>query len=255
MPPIDWSEILSMPNVKKLECGDGSSFVPKNLLESNCLLDRLLDESTKAAIRQGAAVVSKKSSKPDKGIVIGSLFREIGSRMEDDSGSEHYYRWIFVQGRIEELYELTHLGQGDIGSFSQYEYDQGLYQMKSIESVILISYINHLGVTGFQLEKYVSHFREKDAAYRPPQNLRAAGCPEEIDYVWPTLADDFETAPDYVSDHPVHLGACSSTRTVWGFRYKRGWRQVANRYMRSVCANWRDVEKFSAICEAYESER
>lgn len=230
-----WEDI----RMYSLRYPDGAPFIPRDIEESNCFLDRILDVGTQQAIVASAREVAmhRRAGKSEQ----LDLFLESLLTHTDD-------RALTILGNLWTLYGLRPGPDPDAGPFMKYAYGQGLYNGHSIKLYILVAYAHFKGVKTLSPRAFLKFLRAEDASYAPPRTNKASGCPEGIDYRWPHVGSSYDMEEKIPETDVVHYGLCRSTQTVWSYHYRFGWHRLSEPDQQRFCKYSSYKPFFSAVC-------
>lgn len=169
---------------------NGRPFVPRNIEESNCLLDRVLDGTTRAAIKDAGAVLGARASGANVDVDVDLLLNEAARHLDaavgvKESSPAGTLGSILVN--LQSQYGIRPGPASEPGPFLQFAYRQRLYNGYTVTWYVLLAYVEHLGVRPFHMDAYLRQLRARDSKYAPPDSLRVKGCPAAIDYNWPHI--------------------------------------------------------------------
>jgi hypothetical protein len=223
--------------VKSLRYPDGRRFIPQDLRQSNCYLDRVLPENVRNALYDGAvSAVSLQRGKAEAR--LESLFDKTNDRLESLFAQEGMHPGTgmpLLLSYLQTDYELKGFHSPEAGSLEMQAFATGIYTENSVLSWLWISYLQHLGVPGFRSEPLVQPLQQRDRAIAPPADFSAPGCEGGIAYRWPTLTRPIDTFADSEPDSDVHWGVCKATNKVWVYHWRRGWRPADSQETAEFC--------------------
>lgn len=229
---------------------NGNRFVPANIQESNCFLDRILDQTTRTAIK-GAGSALARAGSPDMDEDVDLLLNEAARRVDAAIGVEKSSpagTLTSILVNLQSLYGISRGPETDAGPFLRYAYSQRLYDGRTVTWYVLLAYVEHLGVRPFHMEMYLRQLRARDAKYAPPESLRVEGC--VIDYKWPHMGRPLPSQTDLPDEAFLHFGVCPATGAVWFYQAARGWRPLDDKLKTEFCSDWSDDEAFARICKS-----
>lgn len=233
----------------------GSRFVPANIEESNCLLDRILDGTTRASIRDAGAALAARVSAPDIDKDVDLLLNEAARRVDaavgigkEESSPARTLSSILVN--LQSQYEIRPGPVSDPGRFLRFAYGQRLYNSYTVTWYVLLSYVAHLGVRPFHMDAYLEQLRARDSQYAPPGSLQAEGCPALIDYQWPHIDRPLPSQTDLPDDAALHFGVCRSSKTIWFFPVNQRWHPLNDKLESEFCSEWGDDRQFAEVCKS-----
>ena len=230
---------------------DDHPFVPGNIRESNCFLDRILDRTTRSAIKGAGWSLARSGVRDlDKGLhlLLEETARRVGAAIGiEDSSPAGTLSSILTN--VQSLYEIRPGPVGDPGPFLKHAYGQRLYDSHTVTWYVLLAYIQHLGARPFDFDGYLRQLRARDSQYAPPESLRADGCAVDIDYKWPHIDSRLPSQTDLPEDAALHFGVCAASRTVWFYVAGKGWSRLTDMQKAEFCSNWSDDEAFARACD------
>lgn len=140
---------------------DGSRFVPRDVRESNCYLDRALDATIREAIQTGAMYAAKVEPRGSEGMTDAFLDKS-AAKLGQMLGSEESGMAIFlsVLANLQNLYSLDPTFDPERSPFRKHANQLGLYGEHTITWYVLLSYAEHLGVRGLRVHDYVRHHQK-----------------------------------------------------------------------------------------------
>ena len=220
--------------LKELTFTNGDPFIPGSDLESNCYLDRALDERSKKAIKAGAvAAARQRTSSPEE--VLDFINRAINDEFRkghsDDDGDLYTLRV-----EIDTLFKIHNPSIWDPGRFQLFANTQGIYSQRTIVDYVLISYIRHLGGWDGKFSRILSYLINKDREFRPPTTFKITECEDPLEYRWGidgALVED--SYKGLSSNNVVHFGLCRKKQTVWSYHYTLGWWELKGQALKDFC--------------------
>ena len=234
----------------------GSRFVPANIEESNCLLDRILGWNDPRIHRRRWCGVSRTRQ--------GSGYRQ-GRRLAAQRGGE-------ARGRRSGCREGRKLtgrhAELDTQSTCNHntKFDRSSEPIRAIFALCLWSapvqqlYGDVVRIAFLRRSPgrpTISHGRVLGATararskYAPPNSLQAQGCPAAIDYQWPHIDRPLPSQTDLPDDAALHFGVCPSSKTIWFFPVNQRWHPLNDTLESEFCSEWGDDRQFAEVCQAF----
>jgi hypothetical protein len=247
-PSLPDQGVVPKLKMRALVDANDNRFVPGNLEESNCFLDRVLDDKTRAAIK-GAGSALARVDRPDMDDDVDLLLDDAARRVDAAAGikeSSPAGTLTSILVNLQSLYGIRPGPVSDPGPFLRYVYSQRLYNSYTVTWYVLLAYVEHLGVRPVHMETYLRQLRARDAEYAPPNNLRVEGC--VIDYKWPHIERPLPSQADLPAEAALHFGVCRATRTVWFYQAAQGWRPLGEELMDEFCSSMGSDEDFADVC-------
>lgn len=237
--------------IKSLHFRDGTRFVPRNLEESNCYLDRVLQKKVRDALTQGAASALRDHSGDDPEELLDLMSQktdELLDRMFIRGGMHPGTGMSALLSYLESDYELKGYERSNVGPLEKQAFSLGIYWKIHETSWLWVSYVQHLGVKGFDSEYLTKYLRALDISSAPPATLSAVGCDGGIEYRWPSVSTPIRTFADLGDDFDVHWGICKTSGELWVYYHFRGWQKVPDPEKSAFCEQMGRKEPFEKIC-------
>jgi hypothetical protein len=231
--------VVEGASMRRLRRPDGTAFIPASIDESNCFLDRVLDERTRRGLRVGAEEMMKSGRSVPMADRIQLLLQHACVRGEATQIDEalHCSTLSSVLTNLDRLYGIS-AADGANGPFVQYSSRLGIYSGSNILWYALLSYAQHLGVRRLPIQDFLKSFRAADRHLAPPTTLKASGCAGGIDYKWPTITSVLDGDEVFPNDERTHVGVCRATGEPWRYHHSVGWRPLTTAQKAELCAAW-----------------
>jgi hypothetical protein len=234
-----------------VDIGNGHRFIPTSLKESNCALDRMLGRRVGDAIRAGAIAYTRmgRGEKSEEQFErfsmsinseLNKLFVPLG--MTPNTGLSE------IRSLIQDAFDIPQFSMKIKSPLQKLAYDARVYTPNLILNWLIIEYVKHLGVSGFDSEKLVEGLRSLDASYNPPSTLRVPDCSEQLAYRWPTISVPISTYKGIGDYENVHWAICRSSGDVWVYYYRGGWKKAQPTEKAQACEDFGDEEPFRSFC-------
>lgn len=235
-----------------LRFADGRRFVPRNLRESDCYLDRVVSPPIRSALLEGAQEALLNHPGASAEDLLDAMYEASNQRLDSlfvGHGMGRGAGMPMLQSWIQYDYRIAGFKHERVSSLDKQAFSLGLYTELSIGNFVWLHYLEHLGVKQFKLEPFTQYLAGLDSQYAPPTTLTPPGCEQGIAYKWPTDSDPIDTFAKPDPDYAVHWGICKGTGALWVFKHGDGWRAVGPAEQAKFCESPTGSDRqFRGIC-------